>query len=370
VFLLLAGALVIAAGLFLRGYPRRKSVRGMKLYARFNNLASNAPLKHFLNLFTGGEKKTAAAYTQRIIKRSESRLTANSLLFAKLLSLIIIVLLVTLVRSTNISATRQSIIAEGMTSANIFTGNTANDITKSIETYAAILDEIGEKAIRELDDTQILEHVKKVLPGILKTDDKSVINRQSSIFLDTYKKVIGIPLFNYWSVIAIIFSLWIPEAFLMLKSLVLAGMYRKEAVKLENVFELLGNVQGIKTIDILSEMGKASRVYRKHIISCIDKFKTDREAALMLLKESLYNTRFKRLTDVMRIFCITDRSLAMQILEKNRIEQEEDMLMSAQEDVDTVDIIAFVSVVPVIWLLANLMLKPMLDTIFEAFRYV
>ena len=45
---------------------------------------------------------------------------------------------------------------------------------------------------------------------------------------------------------------------------------------LENIIELLGSIDGFKTIDILEEMIKASTGYRKHLINCRDIFKTDK----------------------------------------------------------------------------------------------
>jgi hypothetical protein len=102
----------------------------------------------------------------------------------------------------------------------------------------------------------------------------------------------------------------------------------------------------------------------------IEKFKVEKEEALELVKGSIHNTRFARLVDVIRVFSLTDRKLAMQILERNRMEQEEEMLITAQEDIDAVDLVAFLSIIPVVYLLINLLLKPMLDTIFEVFKYV
>jgi hypothetical protein len=194
---------------------------------------------------------------------------------------------------------------------------------------------------------------------------QSIIARSSTAI-----NIFTVQVLDYWSLLVIIFSFWLPEAILLTKRLMLASMYRKEVIKLENIFELLGSVRGIKTFDILMEMAKASNVYRKHLTLCMEQFKTDKEEAIKSLKSSVKSTRLAKLADVVRVFSMTDRKLALQILERHRFEQEEDMLITAEEDIDAVDLIAFISIVPVVWILINLLLKPMLDTIFEIFKYV
>ena len=73
---------------------------------------------------------------------------------------------------------------------------------------------------------------------------------------------------------------------------------------------------------------------------------------------------------MLRVFSTTDRALALQILKRNMMEREEELLLTAEEDVDVVDLIAFVSIVPILLNLANLLMKPMLEMIYQAFNVV
>ncbi|NJD02790.1 MAG: hypothetical protein FIA99_09415 [Ruminiclostridium sp.] len=366
----LAGLTIILIGLFYRLYARQKSIHDLTMLAMINNLALAKLLKPVFDFITGNRKGLFYRTASKMLVRAESGLTVQALYLVKFISLILAAILVLFIRYTNVDLTRQSIIAKPAASMNVFTGQASTDYARNVELYEAILKKIGEQNLKKLDDNSILEKAGKVLPEILKDSDHSIIVEQAAIFLSTYRKISSITLFDYWSILAIILSFWLPEAFLLVKRLLLTGMYRKEVIKLENIFELLGSVQGIKTFDILKEMAKASGIYKKHLTGCMEHFKTEKEEALESLKAVVRNKRFSRLVDVMRVFSMTDRKLAMQILERNRLEQEEDLLITAEEDVDAVDLIAFISIVPVVWLLINLLLKPMLDTIFEVFKYV
>ena len=370
IIFMLAGIATIIAGLIYRLFPKQKGSHYLRITDRINNLASSKLLNPILSAFSGNETGFIHRTAARLLARSESSLSVHGLYLTKLASLILVAMLVIGIRYTNMELTKQAIIARPSTVINIFTGQAAVDYKRNVELYFSVLKSIGKENLQKLDDVKILESAQRVLPEILKMSDPTTVNEQAAMFLETFRKVNSIPLLDYWSLLVIIFSFWLPEAFLLAKRLLLNSMYRKEVIKLENIFELLGSVRGIKTFDILKEMAKASNVYRKHLTLCMEQFKTEKEEALESLKSSVRSTRFARLVDVMRVFSLTDRKLALQILERNRFEQEEDMLITAEEDVDAVDLIAFISIVPVVWLLINLLLKPMLDTIFEVFKYV
>ena len=102
----------------------------------------------------------------------------------------------------------------------------------------------------------------------------------------------------------------------------------------------------------------------------MEMFKTEKDIALEALKHSVKNSRFSKLVDILRVYSMTDKKLALQILERHRLEKEEEILLTAEEDMDLVDLIAFLSIIPILLQLASLLLKPMLDMIYEAFRFV
>lgn len=368
--LMLAGIAAVIIGLIYRLFPKQKDYSSLRITEKINSLASSKPLKPLLSILSGSKTSFTHRTAARLLARSESSLSVYGLLLTKIAALFLVAILVIGIRYTNMELTKQAIIARPSTAISIFTGQAAADYSRNVELYFSVLKSIGIENLQRLDDDKILESAQRALPEILRTSDPATVKERAEIFLETFRKVSSIPLLDYWSLLVILFSFWLPEAFLLSKRLLLTSMYRKEVIKLENIFELLGSVRGIKTFDILKEMAKASSIYRKHLTLCMEQFKTEKEEALESLKSSVRSTRFAKLVDVMRVFSLTDRNLALQILERNRFEQEEDMLITAEEDVDAVDLIAFLSIVPVVWLLINLLLKPMLDTIFEVFNYV
>lgn len=367
---MLVGLFVLIAGLLLRSHPMRLYFGNLlKKKPDMNTLATRMPFKPILDFFTRNQSGYLYKLEKQIIDRAESTLTVQSLYLLKVVAFILVLLLVLLVQYTNLGVLKQAVISRPNT-VNIFTSSASEDYKRNADLYIQILKKIGQDTLKKLDNDTILQKVRIVLPEILKANSTASVEEQAIIFLAAYRKSDSIPLMDIQSLIIILLSFWLPELVLISKRLLLINLYRKEVVKLENILELLGTVQGIKTIDILVEMAKASQIYRKHLNGCIEKFKVEKEEALELVKGSIHNTRFARLVDVIRVFSLTDRKLAMQILERNRLEQEEEMLITAQEDIDAVDLVAFLSIIPVVYLLINLLLKPMLDTIFEVFKYV
>lgn len=367
---ILAGIIILSTGLLLRSRPVRLNFRNLLKHTRVNTLASRMPFKPILDFFTRNRSGYLYKLEKQVIDRAESTLTVQSLYLIKAVTFILVLLLVLLVRFTNLGVMKQAIISRPMDTVDIFTGSASVDYKRNADLYIQILKKIGQDALKQMDDDAILKKARSILPGILKSSNTDAVEEQAKVFLAAYRKTSSLPLMNTQSIIIILVSFWLPELVLISKRLLLINLYRKEVVKLENILELLGTVQGIKTIDILKEMAKASRIYRKHLNRCIEQFKVEKEAALESVRGSIHNTRFTRLVDVMRVFSLTDRKLAMQILERNRLEQEEEMLITAQEDIDAIDLVAFLSIIPVVYLLINLLLKPMLDTIFEVFKYV
>lgn len=366
---ILSGLIILVEGLLLCN-GKVLHFHNLFRHIRINDLASRMPFKPILGFFTRNQSGYLYKLEKRIIDRAESILTVQSLYFIKAATFVFVLLLVVLVQYTNLEAIRQTIISRPANTVNIFTGTAVQDYKRNADLYMQILKRIGQDAFKQMDDNAILQKAGSVLPEILKSNNSDIVEAQAKVFLAAYRKTNSIPLMDIQSLIMILVSFWLPELVLILKRLLFVNLYRKEVIKLENILELLGTVRGIKTIDILKEMAGASRIYQKHLNRCIEQFKVEKEAALESVSGSIHNTRFSRLVDVIRVFSLTDRKLAMQILERNRLEQEEEILITAQEDIDAIDLVAFLSIIPVVYMLINLLLKPMLDTIFEVFKYV
>lgn len=368
---IIAGLAVISAGLLITSKPPGFNIRRLlKRNYGINSISSRWPFKPVLDHLTRNKSGYLYKLETRILKGAESILTIQSLYLVKFSALILSVILVLFIRYTNIAVMKQSIIERPAATISLFAGSSAEDYKRNAMLYMQILKTIGQDALERMDDNAIVTAAGDVLSGIFHGSDRDSVKDQAQNFLSTYRRVNSIPFMDMQSLIVILISFWLPELVLISKRLLLLNLYRKEVIKLENVFELLGTVPGIKTIDILKEMGRASRIYHKHLDRCMEQFKIEKEEALDSVKGSVHNSRFARLVDVIRVFSLTDRKLALQILERNRMEQEEEMLITAQEDIDAVDLVAFLSIIPVVYMLINLLLKPMLDTIFEVFKYV
>lgn len=171
-------------------------------------------------------------------------------------------------------------------------------------------------------------------------------------------------------ILVVLASFWAPEIYFILKRLLLNSRCKAEMVKLESVFELLGGIGSIKTIDILTEMSKVSKVYKRQLQECCEKYLLDKESALKNLKNSSKTARFQKMVDFLRIYALVDKAAAVEMLEKNRTQREEEMLLTADEDVDMMDIIAFVSIIPIVIQITELLLKPIMSTVINAFNFI
>lgn len=307
---------------------------------------------------------------QKAIDKSETNISIQLLYLIKVAVFLLVASLILLIRFTNMEVIKLSIISKSSQAFNVFQEYSVQDYSRNIALYQAVVKRIGEDRLKVLDSGGRLEEVRKVLPALLQSSEKELVEEKASVFVRTYNSVSRVTLFD-WKVILVIFSsFWLPELVLLIKGLLLGNMRRKEVIKLENIFELLGSISGFKTINIIEEMCKSSKTYKKQLVSCMEHFKTEKEAALETLKTAVKHGRFGRLVDILRIYAMTDKRLAVQILERNRLEKEEDILLMAEEDIDLVDLIAFISIVPILLQLANLLMKPMLGVIYEAFKFI
>ena len=152
-----------------------------------------------------------------------------------------------------------------------------------------------------------------------------------------------------------------------LKSFIYKGREKRELIKLENIFELLGSIDGKRTIDIIDEMIKSNGSYTNLLKKCRSIFVLNKEEGLSYLRNSTSNKRLIALSDALRVFTFSDKNIAMQIMERQRMENEESSLLTVEEDMDVLDIIAFLSVIPVVYQLANMILMPMIETINQVF---
>lgn len=368
--LLVIGFLLIVVGIVLKVRPYKFRLLDVKNGFTLEGLALRKILSPFLRFLSGNTNSRRYRFSQRVISRSETEMSVNALYFLKLVSVIVVTVIALLVSFTNADIVKLSIMSKPQEGFQIFQDISIQDYSRNVALYKAVVGRIGEETLKKLDNTGKLEEIKNVLPALMGTGERAIIEENAAGIAKTFDIVTKISPLNLQVIILILSSFWFPELVLFIKRLLLGNRYRKEVIKLENIFELLGSIRNFKTINVIEEMAKASKSYRKHLENCRELFKTEKEQALEVLKVSVKNSRFSRLVDILRVYSMTDKKLALQIMERNRLEKEEEILITAEEDIDLVDLIAFISIVPILLQLANLLLKPMLDMIYEAFRFI
>lgn len=180
-----------------------------------------------------------------------------------------------------------------------------------------------------------------------------------------------------WKLIVVVtVSIFAPDIVLLLRWFLLGSLYKREIVKLENILELLGDIKDgngkhmVKANVILEEMASASRIFSKRFKVCIELYYSDKRLALERLKDQVNHVRFSKLIDLLKTYALTDKNTAMETLKKDKEAREDELSMTFEENMDMLEILAFISVVPILWELAALLMKPMLDLINQAFQYI
>ncbi len=364
------GFVILVAGMFLGRYPKNRKIFKSKPVISLEMLADSRIIRPLVSLFVQRGNGRLCRITRKALEKSETDMSINAVFLLKIFSLILASAVVISIRHTNIGVMTASVISRPQNFPALFQDQGPVYGSESLRIYNSILKSVGKRYLTRLSDEKKMEAVLKVLPNVMKTQDEYVLQDTAASFVNVFNTVSKLKLVDWKSLMVILGAFWFPEAVLWVRYLLRGGMYRREVIKLENIFELLGSINGFRTIDILKEMSEAPGVYRKHLRRAVELFKTEKEQALEDLKRSVSNTRFSRLVDVMRIYSLVDKNLAVQILERNRLEKEEEAFLTVEEDMDIIDIAAFISIVPILFELANLLMKPMLDIIYEAFRFI
>lgn len=237
------------------------------------------------------------------------------------------------------------------------------------EFYNIVLSKAGKNTLKKAGSAEKYEIVEATVVQCLNTSDKQLIAEKTQWFIEKWSKVQNIRFFKAQYILILLLSLFLPDIFLILRWLVKGALYKKEIIKLEYIFELLSRIDGIKTLDIIRELEKASRTYSKWLGQFGTIFKYDKKRGFDYLHQKNVKS-LSKLADIMEIYSLTDREVALQILEREVMERDESMIMTADETLDFIDLIAFISIVPLVYELARLMLNPMLDIVYKAFEFI
>jgi len=308
-------------------------------------------------------------YLSKILELSEAGINLKQFYFIKLSVLIVSAALFAAVMSSNINYHTRRII-ETLEIETIWAAIGTSPLNKpDYKLYKHIYNKLDSKSLWRKNYQEQHYIVEEVVTKIFNTSDSKEIDEKTKWFLDIFTKTQSIENKYMDYALGILISFCLPDLFLLVKWLIIGAIYKREVIKLEYVFELLAKVDGMKTIDIVRQLEKSSKIYSRYFQEFLQIFSFDKRRAFALLKDKNIKS-LANLSGILEIYSMTDKEIAMQILEREIIERDEAVLMTADETVDLIDIIAFLSIVPIVYELAGLMLKPMLDMVYRAFELV
>lgn len=373
IFAALLGALLIASGVLYKAvrpsvYIEREKEGKTPLLFLLERVTKHKIISAPLNFISKNKKTLVNRYLTKILELSEAGISLSQFYFLKFLCLLFFTGLFLAILYSN-TAYQAKIIVETSGSDQILFGRSETVDHTKYQLYKQILENIDSRKLSGSIYSEKYNMVEEVMAEQLNTSDRHLLDEKTKWFLDTWQKVKLIGTFHLKHLIVMIPSSFIPDMFFIISWLIKGSVYKREIIKLEYVFELLSKVEGIKTLDIINQLERSSKIYSKFFREFSHLFKYDKVKAFNFLK----NRNIKSLTkiaNILEIYSRTDKEIALQILEREIIERDEAIIMTADETVDFIDLAAFLSIVPLVYELARLMLDPMLDIVYKAFDYI
>lgn len=322
-----------------------------------------------MNLIVKNKSFFINRYLAKLLELSEAGINIKQFYLIKFIVLILTAALASAVIHSNaIYNTRMIIETSGNES--IFTAIGTSTFHKpDYKLYRQIYAKVDSKSLlrRSYPEQNIM--VREVVAQIIDSCDSKDINETAIWFLNIFSNTEANVRIHMEYILWILGSFCFPDLLLFIRWLIIGSVYKREVVKLEYVFELLARVDGMKTIDIVKQLEKSSKIYSKYFCEFLQIFIFDKRRAFTLLKGKNIKS-LSRLSGILEVYSMTDKEIAMQILEREIMERDEAILLTIDENIDFIDIIAFLSIVPIVYELARLILNPMLDMVYRAFELV
>jgi len=373
--MIVTGITVLVSGICFKPFAIQKGEVGQQLKKPENSLkgvldtiTNKKILKEFLDYLAHNKELYVNKIATKILELSEVEISLQQLYFLKIVCLLFFTLSVMIISYSNTNYQIKKIVLTSGRESSFFSQDNSYDESK-YALYSQIVDRVGKSKLSDTDDRQKYYIVKEAMAESLKTSDQSLIDEKTEWFIKEWKEVRNLKVLNYHSITVILLSLFLPEFLLVVRWLLRGCIYKKEIIKLEYIFELLARVDGIKTSDIICELEKSSKIYSKYLHEFRIMFQYDKKSAFDYLKRSNIKS-LSRLATVLEIYSLSDRELALQILDREVMERDESLIITSEETVDFIDLVAFLSIAPLVYELARLMLNPMLEVIYKAFEFV
>lgn len=314
--------------------------------------------------------KNSAVYKtiEKLLTNSGIEMPVSRFWFYKSTCVILTFIILAVVSLTNTNVLKQDIMGSWLQEKSFAsTPMTSEEYKYNVSLYKEVVSRIGENNLKKLTDEKKSQKVAAILKEL---DGRNTAGSNADGLVKAFNRLEGMRVITINILLSSVAAFFIPEIMLFLRKLIVGKKYKNEAVKMQNIFGLLGSMEDYKTIFILKDMAAASKVFGKQLNHAALIFYTDKTKSFDYLKSAIRERSFVRLIDTMRVYSTVDKKLALTILERNIKEQEEQLLLSAEEDMDVVDILAFLSVVPVLYEVANLLINPMLEVIFNVFNFI
>jgi hypothetical protein len=332
-----------------------------------DSITSKRPVKNLLDFLSQKGLRTNK-FIIKLLELSEAGISLQQVHLLKIMCVISCTILILIISYTNTDyQVRMLVQTSGEKTSALFQDSSDNQ--SKYRLFKHVIGGIGKDKLSNADNKQLYYLVEREMSKYLNTADNRLIEEKTQWFINTWQEVESVRGFKRHYISYIFLSSFLPDILLVLRWLLRDSVYKKEIIKLEYIFALLARVDGIKAIDIIFEMEKCSRIYSKclHEFSAI--FQYDRTKGFDYLKSRNIKS-LSKLTNVLEIYCLSDKEIALQVLDREEMERDESIIITADETIDFIDLIAFLSIVPLIYELSMLMLNPMLDVIYKAFEFI
>jgi len=300
----------------------------------------------------------------KILEKSETDVTLDRLYAYKIVSLIAVVLIYLSVSATNINGLIDAELAKK--SPFMTFDETQERISRNCTVYKNVVKELGNDAMSEIARNRNAEALKKALERMNITGENA--EQSAAYIMDAYDRVSKIRLVDYKILLVALLSFFIPEIILTINGLMKRSKNNRELIKAQGIFEMLARMN-VKTHEIIREIAESMDFYKKNLDEFLERYQADRQKAITVLKNQVNSKRFKKFVDIIQVYSMYDRNIAIEMLEREKAEREQELMLVSMEDVDFIEIIAILAIMPLLWELFNLMLKPVMTVVMDTFSH-
>lgn len=332
-------------------------------------ITSRKNISRFLDFLAGKHNIKSNKFALKLLELSEAGISLQQVYFLKISCLIVSTVLGLVLGYTNMTY-QEKVIVETSQSGKLPIMERTSPGDSRFVLYRQIEDKLNETGrFHSAEYREKYDIIQRLLAKKFNTSDKQFLEENTQWFLNSFDKIQKIKLINSQQIFIVLSAFFLPELILIIRWLLKGCVYKREIIKLEYIFSLLARVDGIKTLDIIYELEKSSKIYSRYLREFSHIFIYDRKGAFEYLKNR--NAKgLKRMANILEVYSLADKDIALQTLEREVIERDEAIMITADETVDFIDLIAFLSIIPLVYELARLMLNPMIDMVYRAFEFI